>query len=658
MPIVDFEQDPEMPVGTGNFRDEKGRVMYLSDPETASTFIKTIPGRTLKSNVGAESNAIATGAMGAGAPGAAPDMRTAMNANDTGLPVPVGDVRAPVPGAPGAGAPGAAATQGIATINQATADLEKSVNAPPAAPAGSPKAVALVGKLDALPKRPTPSAATTPSGGGSGGLPVAGISTTNSRSVVKGADAANVERRIGEEDAAMEGVLSAGGKLAESKDARTAAALDTQIAGTQDQYRADGSEAQKAIRAKERAERFETMKRDELKKNDESFDPERYMKSKSSGQKIGMVLLAALNGGFGALAGQKDNGVLQVIDQEIERDLDDQKQQIASGRVRIGNEIDKYMKQGFDAETAEKLARDRQRSAVAQLAELNAKKTGAAGENAENMAYVATQTRAEQAKRRGDLRATTEDREQTSSQTTVQRARPAEPKVETVEDALKAGQLRQQRLQELDALEVSRVLGYTDKDGNPRPIANDRAKVVIDGAKDLAVKMPRFEVAENRIRQGLEAMGVPIEAYDPKTGVIDWSKAGDLRGVGPIDSRPMLKNVMNEGPAGVLSTALDESGVGPQADVDKVREALIGIQEDLTYATTGASATPEQQETFRTQSGQALNSQDSVKSNLSRTAQSLATQRNAMLSGDKDATKLYQHTLNRGAVKSLKPGVN
>jgi hypothetical protein len=656
MPIVDFEQDPEMPVGTGNFRDEKGRVMYLSDPETASTFIKTIPGRTLKSNVGAESNAIATGAMGGGAPAAGPDMRTAMNASDTGLPVPVGDVSAPVPGAPGV-----AATQGIATINQATADLEKSVNAPPAAPAGSPKAVALVGKLNALPQRPTPSAATAPaapSGGGGGGLPVAGISTTNSRSVVKGANAANVEKRIGEEDASMEGVLSAGGKLAESKDARTAAAFDTQIAGAQGQVGAEATEITAQQRAKERAERFETMKRDELKKNDESFDPERYMKSKSSGQKIGMVLLAALNGGFGNLAGQKDNGVLQVIDQEIERDLDDQKQQIASGRIRIGNEIDKYMKQGFDAETAEKLARDRQRSAVAQLAELNAKKTGAAGENAENMAYVATQTRAEQAKRRGDLRATTEDREQTSEQRTVQRAAPKEAGPKTVEDALKEGQLRQQRLQELDALEVARVLGHTDAEGNPRPIANDRAKIVIEGAKDLAVKMPRFEVAENRIRQGLEAMGVPLEAYDSKTGVIDWSKAGDLRGVGPIDSNPMLKNVINEGPAGVISTALDDAGVGPQADVDKVRESLIGIQEDVTYATTGATATEQQQLTFRTQSGQSLNSQDSVKSNLSRTAQSLATQRNAMLSGDKDATKLYQHTLNRGAVKSLKPGVN
>lgn len=657
MPIVDFEQDPEMPVGTGNFRDDKGRVMYLSDPDTASNFIKTMPGRSLGATVGAESTAIAQGAMGAAAPVAGPDLRLANNnAGDTGLPTPVGDLSVPAPPMPNTAPPTAADVPNTSLTPQETVALGGKP-APP--PAGASKAVALVGKLNQLPKKPTPSAATAPAAPSGGGLPLAGITDTHSRSVVKGANRANVDRRIGEEDAAMEGVLGEGMKLAEGKDARTGQAFDTQIAGVQGQIGAEGAEITAQQREKERAERFETIKRAELKKNDESFDPDRYMKGKSSGQKLGMIILAALNGGFGALNGQKDNGVLAVIDAEIERDIDDQKQQIASGRVSIGNEIDKYMKQGFDAVTAEKLARDRQRSAVALKAELEAKKTGATGEHAANMAYIATQTRAEQAKRRGDLLATTEDREQTSDQRTTQRAVPkAVDGAKTVENALKEGQLRQQRLAELDSAEVARVLGYTDKDGNPRTIANDRAKVVIDGAKDLAVKMPRFEVAENRIRQGLEAMGVPIEAYDPKTGVIDWSKAGDLKGVGPVDSRPMLKNVLSEGPAGVLSTALDEAGVGPQPDVDKVRDALIGIQEDLTYATTGASATPQQQETFRTQSGQTLTSQASVKENLSRTAQTLATQRNAMLSGDKDATKLYQHTLNRGAVKSLRPGVN
>src|SRR5262245_32885799 len=106
MPIVDFEQDPDMPVGTGNFRDERGRVMYRSDPETAIRFIKTGSVTSCKREVAAASTGLAGGAMGAAAPAAQSDQRTALNnANDTGLPTPVGDVRAPVPGAPPAAAP-------------------------------------------------------------------------------------------------------------------------------------------------------------------------------------------------------------------------------------------------------------------------------------------------------------------------------------------------------------------------------------------------------------------------------------------------------------------------------------------------------------------------------------------------------------------------
>jgi hypothetical protein len=654
MAIVDFQQDPDMPVGTGNFRDEQGRIMYLSDPETASRFIPTIPGKSLTKTVGAESTAAATGAMGGAAPAAGPDLRLANNANDTGLPVPTGDVRAPVPGVP---APGAAATAGINTINQATSELEQAVNGVKI----TPTAKAAVGKLAQLPKKPAPSAASAPAAAApTGGLPVAGISTTNSRQVVKGADRGAVEKRLGEEESATNALETERGRLAAQKDERVARAIGVQEDAAKTQIGDETAEIAAQRKREAHAAELEGFKRKELEANDKMFDPERYMKNMSTGKKLSMIILAALNGGFGALNGQKDNGVLAVIDAEIDRDIDQQKSEIAAGRVRIGNEIDKYVKMGFDAVTAEKLARDRKRAAVIALTDLEAKRLGVEGENAENAAFMTQAQRVEQAKRRGDLLATTEDREQTSSQTTVQRAAPkAADSAQTVEDALKLGQLRQQRLAEMDALEVARVLGHVDADGKPRSIANDRAKVVIDGAKDLAVKMPRFEVAENRIRQALKALGVPIEAYNSETGVIDWSKVSDLRGVGPVDSSPRLKNVLQEGPvAGIISSNLQEAGVGPQAEVEDVRNTLAGVQEDLTYATTGASATPQQQETFRTQSGQDVKSEESVKANLSRTAQSLATQRNAMLSGDKDATKLYKHQLNRDAVKTLSPGIN
>jgi hypothetical protein len=480
--IVDFEQDPDMPLGTGNFKDEAGRIMYLSDPETANRFIKTIPGKSLTSSVAAESTAAAAGALGAAAPVAGPDLRTANNANDTGLPVPTGDVRAPVPGVP---APGVAATQGIDTINQATADLEKAVNGTPI----TPKAKEIVGKLDALPKKPAPAATSRPAGSG---LPVASVSTTT----VQGANRANVDRRIAEESAGAAALSAKREELAAKKDERTQKVLDQQLGATQAQIGEEDSEIAAQRKREAHAAELETFKRKELEANDKMLDPERYMKNMSTGKKLGMIILAALNGGFGALNGQKDNGVLAVIDAEIERDIDQQKSEIASGRVRIGNEIDKYVKMGFDAQTAEKMARDRKRGAVAALSELQAKKLGLEGENLENAKFLSEQERFEMARRRGDLLATTEDREQT----TVQRAAPA-------------GKNPLESLtQQLTLRKLMTEQGLTfDKDGNlvgtgkPTPAEQERADKQLEAYDTATSHLVQAQVAFD---QTLEKAGI------------------------------------------------------------------------------------------------------------------------------------------------------
>jgi hypothetical protein len=656
MPIVDFEQDPDGPFGSGNFRDDSGRIMYVHDPDTASTFVKTLA----KTNKG-----IAEKAMGAAAPKAQPDQRLAMN--DTGAPIPTGDMSMPAPPMPPTtpvSGTDAAANMSVTpeevqslSPEAAVAAVSKVTTPPPAAPLApkAPPAAAPTGPQK-LVETISKATSTAPAGGG---LPLVGINTTRSKNVVRGRPDAAVDAQVASEEATGgetdQAFLAAG----EAKDEAAANALYRQreaadARGERERNRIVEAQAkrQAVIDEKKRVEA-------ELKKNDESLDPDRVIKNMSTGKTVAMTILAALNGGFGAIIGQKENGVMRVIQDKIEQDIDRQKQEIASGRIRIGNTINELMQQGMKLEDAEAVARDRADAAVDLVAELDAKRLAIDGENLKQQQLFVQQRKEQRAMRRGDLLAQKEDKIQEAESTVVQHERPKPIGATSVEDAIKLGQLRQQRLAELDAIEVSKVLGYVDENGNPRPVANDRAKVVIDGAKDLAVKMPRFEVAENRIRQALTELGVPLEAYNPVTGVIDWAQAGDLRGVGPIDSRPGLKNVLSEGPiAGVISTNLDEAGVGPQPEVDRVRDSLIGIQEDLTYATTGASATPQQIETFRTQSGQALTSEDSVKANLSRTAQTLATQRNAMLSGDKDATKLYRHTLNRDNVSSLKPGVN
>lgn len=660
MPIVDFEQDPDMPVGTGNFRDEKGRVMYLSDPDTASNFIKTIPGRSLKSTVGAESTAIAQGAMGASAPAAGPDMRLANNASDTGLPTPVGDLSLPAPPMPNTAPPTAADVPSSALTPQETVALGGKPAPAPAAPAASPRAVALVGKLNQLPKKPTPSAATAPTAPAApsgGGLPLAGITTTSGRSVVKGANLGNVKKRIGEEDAAMEGVLSEGTKLAESKDARTAAAFDTQISSTTGQIGAEGAEITAQQRKKERFERFEGLKREELKKNDESFDPERYMKNKSAGQKLGMIILAALNGGFGALNGQKDNGVLAVIDQEIERDIDDQKQQIASGRVRIGNEVDKYMKQGFDAETAEKLARDRQRSAVAQLAELNAKKTGATGENAANMAYIASQTRAEQAKRRGDLLATTEDRAQTSEQETVQRAVPKATggtgeMLKRIELELKSSELRNKKIANANAEDLSREIYGVDKAGNPKQILTpDEAKELKDKVATVGPAIAELAGAVTMTDELIASLGGKMDAT---TGKIEWPKDGDLKGTGPVDS--------HGGYTGALTKVPRMAGLY-RADVDKAREKQGALKEYVTSQMTGANSTLRQDATYGTMVGGDFSNEDQTRENVEAWARTLFSERNKHMArlgkGGMALMRRNEAAADRGAdTDTLRPGIN
>jgi hypothetical protein len=363
-----------------------------------------------------------------------------------------------------------------------------------------------------------------------------------------------------------------------------------------------------------------------------------------------MVILAALNGGFNSLAGSKENQVLDIVNKKIQTDIDLQREQIATGRTRANNQIQRLVDEGYSLRDAENVAKSKMEAYTAKFWEDQAKVNGSAEFKEQAMLNAAT-LKAQSEARVREIAASGEDRVQSQNgyTDTVKRAVPKPASVKP-DDIYKAGQIRQQQLEDLDAAEVAKAIGTVGDDGKPRNLSVKRAKEVVDGSKELATKLPRFEVAENRIRQGLEAMGVPMDAYDPENGTIDWSKAKDLKGVGPIDSRPLLK----EGPIGAAADAVGLT----QSERKAVEDSLIGIQEDLTYATTGASATKDQQETFKTQSGQNMSSEDAVKENLSRTAQTLATQKNAMFSGDKDATKLYRHILNRGETASLRPGVN
>lgn len=95
--------------------------------------------------------------------------------------------------------------------------------------------------------------------------------------------------------------------------------------------------------------------------NDPDVKPGQFMASLSTGQTIGTAILAAINGAFKSLAvqgqGPVTNDVVGILDKRIDQDIEAQKAQIESGRLRRGNLISFYQNQGMKAEAAEQAAR-------------------------------------------------------------------------------------------------------------------------------------------------------------------------------------------------------------------------------------------------------------------------------------------------------------
>ena len=608
MPIVGFEQDPNGPFGSGTFRDEAGRVTYLHDPDTASRFVSTMPGSSPAKAVAAQSTDIARGVMGGAAPSAGPDMRLALN--DTGAPVPAGDPNMSVSDAPNMSV-SPSPQQLVSTVGDATAAPATAgpAAAPSAAPQSKPQQL-----VNAVTKAAAPSAAV---------LPLAGVQTTQNRSVVKGASRAGAEKRVREGEQAQADVNAARLAAAQAKDTRTDQAYQQMITGT----KAAGVEEFQNIadaRAKEaEAARLEKLKREELAKNDKQLDPERVLRNMSTGKKVGMTILAALNGAFGALIGKKNNDVIDVIDQEIERDIQRQRDEIASGRVRIGNEIDRYVKMGFDAETAEKMARDRLKTAVMAVTDLEAKRLGVQGENAENARLMNEEQNAQVTRWRGEVMATTEDREQTNDQRTETR-QAATPKA-SLDEALKQVQLQQAMLKlgnektaTMNAVELSKQLFGVDEKGNPVKLINpDEAKDLNDKAAQLGPALAETAGAVNMTKVLIESLGGKL---DVTTGKITWPEGGDVSGAGPVD--------VHGGYTGPLTWTLRQAGLY-RADVDKVRDAQSALKEYVTSQLTGANSTLRQEQVFGAMVGGDLVNEGRVKENVENWTKTLFSTREA-----------------------------
>lgn len=630
--IVDFEQDPDAPFGSGNFRDEKGKIMYVHDPDTARDFVKTLRGGGGGDQRMAKNTPIAPDGPPVTPGQAAASAATQIQSDVAGLERSVAAHDA----APAAAAPAQQTAQaavadldGIkakaASAPADVASLEKNVTAaggfdtklspdeeaqyqawkqkyapndsgadydlrgaykagltpdatghwpdtykkpnhptfsdesvyaaanpakaghwqagqyvPPGAPAapgapatpGAPAAPggaltpaqqaaqAAVADLDGIrakadPRTVAPTPATLPQRP-TLGLPAQSVSDSEGVTEAQGRPIDNVLA----DDAEIKSAQDRGDEIAlaaaREADRKVAESYGRQQTGLTTEYEMTLGRINEAKQRQFAAEAEEKRLKETLAENERKLDPDRHMREMSGGKKLGMIILAALNGGFGAIIGDKENDVLNMVNAEIERDIDKQKREIDTGRVSISNDIAKFQKQGFDAKQAEELARDKADGALLKFLDLEAKRVGAVGENERAVRMAFAPKLEERAVRRAALLSTAETKTQRAIEARTVHAVPqvVPGAVVTPQDKLAQETLEDRRIQRENAAAVGDVVGHD--------VSIDEAKEIRNDSQDLGKRLSTGASARKYVDQLRRDLGL---RKDPKTG--KWSGDAD-----------------------------------------------------------------------------------------------------------------------------------
>lgn len=149
---------------------------------------------------------------------------------------------------------------------------------------------------------------------------------------------------------------------------------------------------------------------------DPEVDPGRFVKNMSTGTSILTTVLAAINGAFKGMVGQQGNDVMDILGRRIDQDLQAQREQVQSGRVRRGNLIAYFQNQGLREEAAEKAAAATSWAMLDRMVDAE-KQRIAAGEDRTAADLLGEQLKAQTAQRNDELRLTL-GQDRTSTQTT------------------------------------------------------------------------------------------------------------------------------------------------------------------------------------------------------------------------------------------------
>jgi hypothetical protein len=238
---------------------------------------------------------------------------------------------------------------------------------------------------------------------------------------------------------------------------------------------------------------------------DPSIDPDRFIRGMSTGQSIGTVILAAIEGAFRGMTGQPgQSGVLNILERRIDQDIAAQREQIASGRIRRGNMLAYFQQQGLDEAAAEKAAKAMALAQAEKLTAAEIARQGAGMARAEGKA-LAEQIKAAREQANDELTLTLGTPRST---TTTVRAQPAAASGDPLMRALQLDKLleeqgytREQRASMLDAAGIPAPGGAT---------AAERK-----GEGDLSEPQGKAQAAAESIDAFAQAAGL---VRDPSTG--------------------------------------------------------------------------------------------------------------------------------------------
>jgi hypothetical protein len=411
----------------------------------------------------------------------------------------------------------------------------------------------------------------------SAGLPLASVRQGDNVEIEEGRPMANVLEQLADEAPGVQKQVDLLRQTGKAKDEAATREFDNQMGAQAANYYAQGYQLAQARKDYSEAVREQQRLQAAIEQNDKALDPERVVRNMSFGEKLGTIILAALNGGFQSLAGQKNNVVLDELHRIIDADIDRQKFEISNRRTSLNNLMQRYIAQGFDAKKAEALARDQLMAGMIQYQKLAAQKIGAQGQYAREAELLIAPIVQDWTKRRGDLLKEAEGKVRRTYQNSIEHAVPP-PQVFSPQDALALLTLKNQQIQSANTQDIEAAVGH--------PVSPDEAKQIRADAQDYGKRLATIAATRKQVDAVARELGMfkGPNGYDgnPDSGTIGSERRRKVDNAYSLLKRMDVMSMARE-PSAALQDEFGKLTARPFWDSDS-KWKLQALQETLDRA--------------------------------------------------------------------------